>query len=285
MRRQFYIVPLLTLFCLITFSLTVRAHNLWLNPDNYFPRVGTTVDIGIGWGHKYPANRVDQEIKEGRVEAIQAVDPDGTTVDLPTVSTGRYRLKIDKPGAWLITARIKPGFFTTTPEGRKWGDKKSIADPIKCTNFHIQAKTVLIAGGSDKNLTGAAGQPLEVIPLTDLERMKPGDSLAIKVLFDGSPLSDATVRATFAGFEAEDVAPHKPPVKDDSAKHQPPAKGQMHPHKHFPVETETNAQGRADLKIEKAGYWMIMLSHRCPYTDTATCDEYMYNMAFSFEIR
>jgi uncharacterized GH25 family protein len=277
MLRKVCIVLLSTVFCLIAFGSASQAHNLWLNPANYFPEVGTTVDIGIGWGHTYPANRVDQEVKDGRVEEITAVDPDGKTIDLSKVSAALYQLKIDKPGAYLITAQIKPGFFTTTPEGRKWGDKKEIANPIKCTNFHIQAKTMLIAGGKDQHLSGVTGQPLEIIPLNNLDQMKPGDALTIKLLFDGKPLPDATVRATYAGFETDDIAPHQAASKEKKGD----KKGH---HRHFPVETVTDGQGKAELPLKTAGYWMIVLSHRCPFADAGTCDEYMYNMAFTFEV-
>jgi uncharacterized GH25 family protein len=274
MLRKIFMVLWVTVFCAIGFGTAAHAHNLWLNPGNYFPEVGTTVEIGIGWGHKYPANRIDQEVKDGRVEEIKAVDPDGKTIDLSKVSAALYTLKIDKPGAWLITARIKSVFLTKTPQGRKRGNKKTVANAVNCTNYYIQAKTILIAGGSDKNLTQTAGQPLEVVPLTSFNRMKPGDALPIKLLFDGKPLPDAKIRATYAGFEADDIAPHKPA-----------AKGQKGHGKHFPVETVTNAQGQANLPLEKAGYWMIVLSHRCPYTDTAVCDEFRHNVAFTFEMK
>jgi uncharacterized GH25 family protein len=278
MKTNIRRVMLLCMLSLIMLCTPALAHNLWLNPADYYPPVGSTVDIGIGWGHKYPANRVDQEIKEGRVEEIRAFDPDGQPVDLVQASVTLYRLKIEKAGAYLVTARIKPGFFTTTPEGRKWGNRKEIANPIKCTNFHIQAKTVLIAGGKDQNLKHPAGQPLEIIPQTNFSRIKPGDALAIQVIFDGKPLPEAAVRATYAGFEAEDIAPHQPKAKDKKAD----KKGHA---RHFPVETLTDTQGKAELRVKKAGYWMIMLSHHCPFADAGTCDEYMYNMAFTFEVR
>ncbi|WP_083456422.1 DUF4198 domain-containing protein [Desulfosarcina cetonica] len=180
-------------------------------------------------------------------------------------------------GRWLITARVKPGFFTMTPDGRKWGNKKAVENAVKCTNFHLQAKTVLIAGGSDKNLGGVTGQPLEIIPITDPSKIKAGDGLAVQVLFNEKPLADATVRATYAGFNAEDIAPHKPapPEKKDTKKR----------HHHYPVETSTDAQGKAALQLKNAGYWMVTISHRCPFADLETCDEYMHNVAFTFEVK
>jgi uncharacterized GH25 family protein len=229
-----------TLF-LMAMCLPASAHNLWLNPGDYYPQVGTTVDIGIGWGHTYPADRNDQEVKEDRVQEISAVDPDGLTTALTRVSPALYKLSVDKPGAYLVTAKIKSGCFTMTAEGRKWGDKKAVADPIKCVNYHIEAKTVILAGESNGNLGFATGQPLEVIPLSDLNSLKNGGKLDIKVLFQGSPLPNATVRATYAGFAVPGSAHHASSQKSGK-------KAKTH------------------------------------YPDKETCDEYMYNQAFTFQV-
>ena len=274
MKFSVSVVAILAVVSLAVSCPPVLAHNLWLNPENYYPEVGTTVDIGIGWGHTYPANRVDQEVKEGRVEAISAVDPDGQTVELAKASTALYKLTVEKAGAYLIIARIKPGVFTMTPEGRKWGDKQTVANAVKCTNFHLEAKTVIIAGGSDKNLSYPAGQPLEVILLTSPHELKGGDQLPVRVLFEGKPLSGASIRATYAGFEEQDMAPHNAAS----------AGGKSH-HGHFPAEALTDGQGQALLPMGKSGFWMIMLSHKPPYPDAEVCDEYMYNTAFTFQVQ
>jgi uncharacterized GH25 family protein len=274
MRTRHSTAILYVMLFLISTCLPAAAHNLWLNPGDYFPKVGTTVDIGIGWGHTYPADRVDQEVKEDRVQEISAVDPDGLTTALTRVSPALYKLSVTKAGAYLVTAKIKSGSFTMTAEGRKWGDRKSVADPVKCVNYHIEAKTVILAGGSDRNLSFPYGQPLEVIPLTHLSNLKNGDKLDVSVLFQGRPLPDATVRATYAGFEIPDIAPH-----GSSKKTGKKAK------KHYPVETATDDTGRATVQLNKAGYWMILLSHKPPYPDKDTCDEYMYNQAFTFQVR
>ena len=274
MKTRFGAAMLYFALTLMTTCLPATAHNLWLNPGDYFPQVGTTVDIGIGWGHSYPANRIHQEVKEDRVQEISAVDPDGLTTALTRVSPAFYKLSVDKPGAYLVTAKIKSGCFTMTTEGRKWGDKKSVADPIKCINYHIEAKTVLLAGGSDGNLGFATGQPLEIIPLTNLNNLKNGDNFDFKVLFQGKPLPNATVKATYAGFDPPVIAPH-------GTSHNSVKKAE----KRYPVETTTDDQGRATVTVTKVGYWLILLSHKPPYPDKATCDEYMYNQTLAFQVR
>ncbi len=244
------------------------AHNLWLNPDNHFPQVGETVGIGVGWGHTYPANRVDQEVKEDRVEEIRALDPEGKTVELQKESPALYKLKIEKPGVYLVAAKIKPGVFTMTPEGRKWATKKEVQNATKCTAFDISAKTVIVAGTGNAGLSSVTGQPLEVIPLESPATLKKGSAFPVRALFEGKPLAGFAVRAVYAGF-ASDVEGH----------------GQGGGEKKFPVETLTDKDGLANLSLDRGGYWMINLSHKVPYPDAETCDESMYNSAFTFQVQ
>ncbi len=263
----------LLIICQALIAMPAGAHMLWLNPANYYPQVGSTVEIGIGWGHQYKADRTDEAMKEGRVAAIQALTPDGRTIDLESVALGRYRLHIEKPGAYVVTARIKPGFFTTTPEGRKWGNKKEVPDAVKCTNFHIEAKTVLLAGGSAQDLDARSGQTLELIPVSDPGQLKVGDRFTVRVLHEGKPLAGADVKAVYAGFE-----------KKKSAASAAKAKGH-HGVGGYPVETTTDAGGNTAIPIDRAGYWMVVLSHRSTYPDPETCDQFMHNVTFAFEVR
>ncbi|MBU1054206.1 MAG: DUF4198 domain-containing protein [Proteobacteria bacterium] len=271
MKKIFCITAVIFLFVLVS---SVKAHNLWLNPGNNYPEIGTTVDIGIGFGHKYPASRVEQEVKDDRLEEIQVIDPDGNIANLIKVSATLYKLKVEKAGAYLVTAKLKPGYFSMTTEGRKWGDKQSVANCIKCTNYHIEAKTVIIAGGDEKNLSHVAGQTLELIPLNNPEKIKSGDKLNVRVLFDGMPLSNTSVNATYAGFQDEDIAPHKPSTE-----------GNQGSRRHFPVETVTNDKGDAKIQLDKPGYWMVLLSHKPSYPDKEICDEYMYNITFTLQVQ
>ncbi|MCI5135680.1 MAG: DUF4198 domain-containing protein [Candidatus Electrothrix sp. AW2] len=262
---------LISIFSLLLCS-SASAHKLWLNPANYFPEPGSTVEIGIGWGHKYLASRVHQELKEGMPEKIQAIDPDGKIVELTKATDDMYKLEISKAGAYLITADNKPGFFTVTKDGRKWGNKTEIAaEKSRCTNFHIGAKTVLIAGNSKTGFDRAAGQTVELVPLTDPGAVKKGDAFRVKVLFNGQPLADLPLKAAYAGFDVEEEEGSDPHAKKED--------------RPFPAEAVTNDQGEAELRVDRPGYWMISLSHKPPYPDKAVCDKYMYNMTYTFQVQ
>lgn len=290
MKREKCVVSLFGVLVLLLIASSAFAHNLWLNPGNQHPQVGETVEIGIGWGHQFRADRTDQEVKDN-VEDVSAVDPEGNTVKLEKESLALYKLKVEKEGVYLVTARIKPGFFSMTPEGRKWGNKKEVEKVTKCTAFDISAKTIIVAGNGDKNLSEPAGQPLEVIPLANPETLKKGDSLPIKVLLHGKPLPGLAVKATYAGCEdsgavgshdEKQAGHYKGEQKSEGGS---PDKGHKPEDKHYPVETTTGDDGQATLKLDKSGYWIVFLSHRMPYTDAETCDESMYNTAFTFEVK
>ncbi|MBN2231653.1 MAG: DUF4198 domain-containing protein [Deltaproteobacteria bacterium] len=270
MRGKPVFLTLLMVLGFAFFARPVLAHYLWLNPDNYFPAVGSTVSIGIGWGHTYPADRHDDTVPEERFENIVALDPDGQEVPLGKVSTAEYRLKIEKAGAYIVTARIKSGFKTLTPEGRKWGNKQEVADAVKCINFHLEARAVLLAGADTSGIR-LTGQTLELRPLNELSSLKSGDKLAVELLYEGKPLAGTAINATYAGY----VDPNAP---------QPAAKGHHHAY-HYPVSAVTDGQGRAELPLDTAGYWLLMFSHKPPYPDPAVCDACMYNMTFTCEVR
>jgi len=278
MKKTILTLLLCTMFLIITGS-QAFSHNLWINPADHFPKVGDTVDIAIAWGHTYNANRLDQEMKQGNLAYIKIQGPDGKDVKPVTVSETQYKLKIEKAGVYTVTAGIKPGVFTKTPEGRKWSDKRGLVNPISCTTFSIEAKTLIVAGGKDKNLGGKTGQDLEVIPLSNPKNVKAGDKFNVMVLFKGKPAADVTVNAAYAGFAQEgkamDVAPHNPEKAKDEKTKGP----------HFPASAVTDKAGKASLILGKKGYWMVSICHKTPYPDKTICDEYMNNMALTFEIK
>ncbi len=254
-------IKLLIALSLIFFCGHATAHNLWLNPDTHYPGVGETINIGIGWGHDYPEERTDETVEEDLLREIKAMGPDKREAPLEKESAELYRLQIDKPGAYIISAaiRVDPGMFTTTPKGRKRGSKKDVENPIKCMAYDIFAKTLVVAGGDKSNLDGQAGHPLEVVPLEDPSTLLKGDTLRLKVLYRGESVSGIALRAKYAGYGGHDRAS-------------------------YAVTAETDDQGEAALEMKREGFWIILLSHTTPYPDADVCDEYIYHSAFTFEI-
>jgi uncharacterized GH25 family protein len=238
LKKKNYLFLLLGILAMIFVSTNAFAHNLWLNPSDHYPKVGQTVDIVIGWGHKYFKSRTDQEVKEETVMEISALDPDGEIVELERKSPSLFLLKINKPGVYHVTVGIEPGIFTTTPEGRKWANKKEVQHPLKCTAYNIIAKTLIVADNDVLNLSAQTNLPLEVMLLKDPSNLKKRDSLPIKVLFEGKPLAGISLNAKYAGFD-------KDPSEDEH--------GHEHGETKYPVETTTDENGEATITLETRG--------------------------------
>ena len=235
------------------------AHNLWLNADNHYPEAGETVNIEIGWGHEYTESRTDQEVDENLIKTITAIGPEGE-VPLENISPSLYRLKVDIPGAYIIAAQIDadPGMFTMTPEGRVRGGKKGVKNAVSCSAYDIFAKTILIAGGDSTDIAHSAGHPLEVVLLNDPSSGR-NNLLKLRVLYEGRPLAGATLRAAYAGYDSKEGS--------------------------YPVEVKTNRRGRAEIRADRGGYWIILLSHTTPYSDQEVCDDYRYTTSFTFKMK
>jgi uncharacterized GH25 family protein len=243
------------------------AHNIWLVPDNHFPQVGDTVQIKVGFGHDYPANRVDQPVKEGMIGEALAVIPGGGQVALEKTAVDTYQLKIDRPGPYLLVASMPPGLFSRTPEGMKRGGRKDFPEVKSCMEARMVANTFVFAGGQGQGMI-QSDQSLQLKPLADMAGLKKGGVLPIQVLFDGQPLAGAKIKATYAGYQ--------PPA---DAK---PQEGHGAP---MALETSADAEGKAELRLEVAGHWLVILNHSTPYQPAEVCDKRMYMSSYAIEVK
>ncbi|MBW1679047.1 MAG: DUF4198 domain-containing protein, partial [Deltaproteobacteria bacterium] len=153
------------IFCcviLILSSSIAQAHYLWLNAEKYYPEVGESVAIEIGWGHSFPD---DQVIKEGWLESIYAISPKGERVPLKQLDTTHFSFAPEVPGTYLVAAGIKPGFLTKTTEGYKLQTKRNLKNIITCFRYDKRTKAVIQVGKKEDGLSQKIGHPLELILL------------------------------------------------------------------------------------------------------------------------
>lgn len=90
------------------------------------------------------------------------------------------------------------------------------------------------------------GHTLEIVLQKDPAELKAGESLPVQVLFRGQPLADAQVAAAYAGANLKG---HK-----------------------FPVVARTDSEGRAALKLDRAGLWYARLIYMVPATGDPEVD-------------
>jgi len=233
-----------------------QAHMFWLNVNHYNAKVGEPVQVDIGFGHKFPT---DEKIKAERLAFIKAVGPGGKPVALKKISTSRYEFVPQAAGVYAISAQLVPGFVTRTPKGMKLQSKKGVFDANFCFHFDMAAKTLVSAGNPKQGFARRTRSTLEIIPQKSLDTLKAGDTLPVKVMYQGQALKGAEVRFTHDGWPD----PNKP----------------------FATLGKTDAQGKIQVKLDKAGRWLLTASHKTAYSDPEECDENLYSSSLTYLVR
>jgi len=241
---------------ILIFPMSSHAHMFWLLTDNDTPMVNEPVQVEIGFGHKFPK---DEEIKAERLGAIKAVAPDGQELALKKISTTRYELVPPAAGVYVISAQMVPGFVTRTPQGMKMQTKKGVPDANYCFRFDMAAKTLITVGGKKQGADHRAQSTLEIMPLKDPMALKIGDTLPVRVIFQGRPLIGAELEFTHEGW----ADPQKP----------------------FATLGKTNDQGEIQVKVDQAGWWFLTASHKTPYAQPEECDDNFYRASLTWQVR
>jgi len=263
---------LLLTICLmfVCVTSTANGHMFWLNASNYSPKAGETVWLEIGFGHQFPR---DELIKEGRVEQVYALGPSGKELNVQKIFPSFYQFTPPTEGAYQIIATMKPGFVSKTTDGRKLGSKKDHSNAVDCFAFRMTAKALISVGPSKGGPSKESKKPLEILALKNPVNLKVGQTLPLKVMFNGRPLAGAEVKAAHTGHTTH---------KKDQHAHTGHGKGM---HQHWAQEAESNSEGIVQIILTFKGPWMFTTSHKTPYPDKNECDDYSYrtSLTLSFE--
>ena len=86
------------------------------------------------------------------------------------------------------------------------------------------------------------GYPIEIVPLANPTRLAVGDTLELLVLFEGQPVAEQLVYASFEGFHGdEETDIHREAVS-----------------------TRTDENGKVKVELSQAGRWYVRLIHMVP---------------------
>ena len=255
MTRRLFVSALVLTILLGASSL--HAHMLWLNASDYTPKLGDTVSIEIGWGHAFPR---EQFISQGRLGQVFALDAAGKKTELKMIFPSFYQFTPMAEGPYRIVAVLKSGFLSITPEGHARGNRKELSNVVNCFQYMMDAEAWIRVGNKKSDFSAKNQTPLKLVAMDDPLSITAGQSLPLKVMFQGKPLAGVKVTGTFAGRKAD---------KDD----------------HWAVEEETGPDGIANVHLDSPGHWFFRVAHKTPYPDKSVADDYSYRTALTFEVK
>lgn len=222
----------LSFFYLAVFTATAHAHYPWINVTNYTPGTGSSLHMTFGWGHRYP---MDGFLKKDALENLSVTGPEKITLTFTSDLEIKSREKISTPGAYIVSATRKTGFYTKTAQGGKLASKVNLKDVIKCYYSHMCMKAIVNAGEGKGKVNNLIGHPIEIIPLKNPADLRIGDYMPVRVLIKNKPFS-GYLYATYAGFSTRNET--------------------------FAYTTRTDKKGMGKIRILKPGVWMIKATHK-----------------------
>ncbi len=189
-------------------SRSAAAHDLWLVPDGE-ARVGTPVTVRANSGMNFP-NSVHAPDPAAFLRRI-LLTPAAAGGDLQAAGregdSGLLRFKPADRGVYVVAVETQPRVIELSAEKfneylvsdglphiyRLRAAEKSLDQPAR-ERYSKSPKLLLQVGdGGGGDPCRVVGLPLEIVPLRSPFGLRAGDTLAVKVLFAGKPLSDANL--------------------------------------------------------------------------------------------
>jgi uncharacterized GH25 family protein len=246
------------------------AHTLWINATDHSPafsqKFGGEAKTYFGFGHRYP---LDDYLSADHLSEYVLVSPDGTKTALVPDNPAGFlatRVQFPKAGQYVVAASTKPGFYTMYRENdeirHKIGPKTGLGNVILSNYYEQYSKALFNVGASEGNAFGKpVGHRLEIVPVENPFTLKGngGDTLTVKVLFNGQPARYCRVYATYGGFSVEDD---------------------------FAYATTADGRGLAKIRLTHWGAWLIKANMKLPPTDDMKdkCNDMSYTSTLTMEI-
>ena len=245
----------------------LSAHDFWIEPSSFRPAVGSTVAVRLFVGPHFtgePFPRVPLLVSkfvlvsasgEQPIPGGPGDEPAGTIrLAEPGLAIVGYR-SLDYPVS-LDAAKFEDylkeeGLEKISTARSKRGETEKPAREV----FSRCAKALLDVGGAGTaGFDRPLGFTLELLPEKNPYALRPGDSLPVRLLLDGKPLSGALVHALLHGEAAAASA------------------------------ARTGRDGRATLRLSKAGLWMIKSVEMGPAPAVADADWQSLWASLTFEM-
>jgi uncharacterized GH25 family protein len=247
------------------------AHDYWLVPDTFFVKPGAAAALHLHVGddfvsekerpfQKKPTLRFDLVRGKETVDLLPLGVEDKTPVaTIKLKGTGTYLVRMDRaPQKIELEAEkfnkylAEEGLDAILEQRRKLGEDKKPGRE----RYSRCLKALVQCGDLRDAAPGAVGQKLEIVPLANPYTLKAGETLKVRVEFDGKPLAGAQV---FAHRRAGEKVTTR--------------------------TVQTTADGEAAFKLDGAGEYLIRLVHmrRCADKDGVDWESYWAALTFGMK--
>ena len=167
-----------------------------------------------------------------------------------------------------MAAEYQPTFWSKNKEGWQQTDMKAMPDAEYCEQTRMYGKNVVNVGhdsADTKVVTRPIGHGLEIVPMDNPANIHVGERFKVKVLFNGEPLPNTVLTATFDGFD----------TSDRSKTHKVEAQA---------FYDKTGDDGTVEIIPLRQGFWKANVEHKVDYADQKICQKLSSYSTLTFQI-
>jgi cobalt/nickel transport system permease protein len=164
---------------LVTGSSLASAHDYWIEKR------------GDGYAAVYGHGDTRLEYDPASLKKVTVYNAAGKVLDFRKEVQSKAIIIRPSGSACLILADLESGYWSKTIYGLKNLPKRKATRPIESFKAYHYSKSIIAAG--DAAVKPTEGLRLDIVPMRNPLELKAGDSLQLKVLWEGKPLAGATM--------------------------------------------------------------------------------------------
>jgi uncharacterized GH25 family protein len=244
------------------------GHNYWLAPKKFFLAPNESVKIHLYYGDELKIED-ERPFQKERTSRLEQVSTEGTVDLLATSIDGQKpfaNLSFSKLGSYVLAMdRNAQNIVLKGPEFTKYLQEEGLSDILARRNPKVSGreryvrsiKTLIQVGERITDIPlKPNSQRLEILPLQNPLRLKPGYVLVVQLLFDGFPLMNRQIKAYH--------------LENDRLSTQ---------------TQRTDGQGKAFFRLDQSGSWLIRTVHMRPCKQSCRDTDWeSFWSSLSFEI-
>ncbi len=170
---------MLTILVALAGSAPALAHDLWLEREG-----GAFL---LRYGHR---GEKALPLDAGKLRSLVCRKRQGAAADLlRSAAVGPAEVRLVEPCV-VLSAFLDGGIYSVTPDGEKNLPKNKVPDAVKSWRSKQFAKWIDI---HSPMAAQPQGDDFEIVPVTDLAKVKPGDKATFRVLLAGKPIAGAVL--------------------------------------------------------------------------------------------
>ena len=254
-RRRSTLVSGAALALLLSMSGSLEAHDFWLIPNAFRIANGAQIEVSGQTSSRFPSSEAAVGPERVADARILSATQEARIRDLAVSGTSlRLRHRPGSAGQRVVAVTLHSrsvresaeGFrhylvLEGAPEALERYERQGVLPTDSITRRYTKyAKTLIEVGtGGPRAFSRVSGHPAEFVPLTDPAALAAGDTLPVRLLHRGQPLSGAHVHAG--------SVPHRSSAEEEMA-----------------VTLTTDPDGVVRVPIDRSGLWNVRALHVVP---------------------